>query len=111
MMHDYAKFACIVSASKADVTRYWAVASSPQQAIVAAQLILGHEWIVALAYPRLKPPYLERLKLHADEIRELLKATPSRTPRMSLASADLRCSMACPAKVLAIELEGMTLRE
>ena len=24
MMHNYAKFACIVSASKADLIRYWA---------------------------------------------------------------------------------------
>ena len=45
-----------------------------------------------------------------SQVKCWLKATPSRTPRMSLASADLRCSMACPAKVLAIELEGMTLR-
>jgi hypothetical protein len=71
MMHTYAKSACIVSASKADLTRYWAVASSPQQAIVAAQLILGHEWTVTLANPRLKPSCLERLKLRTDEMREL----------------------------------------
>ena len=44
---------------------------SPKQAIVAAQLILGPEWTVILASPSLKPSCLERLKLHADEIREL----------------------------------------
>jgi hypothetical protein len=71
MIRHYASFACIVSASKADLTRYWAIASPPKQAIVAAQLILGPEWTVILANPSLKPSYLERLRLHADEIREL----------------------------------------
>ena len=71
MKQDYARFACIVSASKADRTRHWAIASPPKQAIVAAQLILGPEWTVMLANSSIKPSYLERLKLHADEIREL----------------------------------------
>jgi hypothetical protein len=71
MIQHYARFACIVSASKADLTRYWAIASPPKQAIVAAQLILGHEWTVTLANPRLKPSCLERLKLRTDEMREL----------------------------------------
>jgi hypothetical protein len=71
MIQTYARFACIVSATKADRTRYWAIASSPKQAIIAAQLILGREWTVVLANPSLKPSYLERLKLRKDEIREL----------------------------------------
>lgn len=70
-MRKYAKFACIVSGSKANVTRYLAIASPPKQAVVAAQLFLGREWSVILANPSLKPSYLERLKLHADEMREL----------------------------------------
>jgi hypothetical protein len=71
MMQKYAKFACVVSGSKADLIRYLAIASSPKQAIVAAQLILGREWTVILASPSLKPSYLERLKLRTVEIREL----------------------------------------
>jgi hypothetical protein len=71
MMHKYAKFVCVVSGSKANLTRYLAIASPPKQAIIAAQLILGREWTVVLANPSLKPSYLERLKLRKDEIREL----------------------------------------
>jgi hypothetical protein len=71
MRQSYAAFACIASGSKADLTRYWAIASPPKQALVAAQLMLGLEWTVILANPRLKPSCLERLKLRADEIREV----------------------------------------
>ena len=47
------------------------MASPPQQAIFAVQLMLGREWTVALARPRLKPSCLERLQLRPDEMREL----------------------------------------
>jgi hypothetical protein len=71
MTPKYAKFACIVSGSKANVTRYLAIASPPKQAMVAAQLFLGREWTVTLATPSLKPTWLERLKLRTDEMREV----------------------------------------
>jgi hypothetical protein len=71
MIQTYARFACIVSATKGDLTCYWAIASPPKQAIVAVQLILGPEWTVILANSSIKPSCLERLKLHADAIREL----------------------------------------
>jgi len=47
------------------------MASPAQQAVFAVQLMLGREWTVALAEPRLKPSCLERLKLRPDEMREL----------------------------------------
>jgi hypothetical protein len=71
MTQKYAGFACIVSGSKANVTRYLAIASRPKEAMIAAQLFLGREWTIALANPSLKPSCLERLKLRADEMREL----------------------------------------
>ena len=66
-----ASLACIVSASKADLIQYWVMASPPQQAVFAAQLMLEREWIVAVVNPHLKPSCLERLKLRPDEMREL----------------------------------------
>jgi hypothetical protein len=66
-----ASFACIVSASKADLIQYWVMASPPPQAVFAVQLMLGREWTVAVANPRLEPSCLERLKLRPDEMREL----------------------------------------
>jgi len=71
MNDKFARFACIVSASKANVTEYWVMASPPQQAVVAVQLMLGRDWTVALARPRLKPSCLERLKLQPDEMCKL----------------------------------------
>jgi len=71
MIDKLARFACIVSASKADLIQYWVVASPPQQAVLAVQLKLGREWTVALANPRLKLSCLKRLKLRPDEMREL----------------------------------------
>jgi hypothetical protein len=70
-MQKYAKFACIVSGSDANLTRYWAIASPPKHAMFAARLFLGREWILTLAKPSLKRSCLERLKLYEDEIREL----------------------------------------
>jgi hypothetical protein len=71
MSDKLASFACIVSASKADLIQYWAMASPPQQAVFAVQLMLGREWTVAVANPRLKPSCLERLKLLPHEMREV----------------------------------------
>ena len=55
----------------ASLTEYWAVASPPEQAIFAVQLLRGREWTVTLAKPRLKRSCLERLRLRPDETREL----------------------------------------
>jgi hypothetical protein len=41
MNNKLASFACIVSASKADLIQYWVMASPPQQAVSAVQLMLG----------------------------------------------------------------------
>ena len=71
MNDKFARFACIVSASKADLIQHWVMASPPQQVVVAVQLMLGREWTVALANLRLKPLCLERLKLRRDEMRQL----------------------------------------
>jgi hypothetical protein len=66
-----ASFACVISASKDDLTEYWGVASEPQQALFAVQLKMGPEWSVTLATPRLKLSCLERLQLRPDEMRRL----------------------------------------
>jgi hypothetical protein len=70
MNDNLASFACIVSASKADLVQYWVMASPPQQAVFAVQLTMGREWSVALAKPRLKQSYVS-LKLRPDEMRKL----------------------------------------
>jgi hypothetical protein len=72
MNNKLASFACIVSASNADLIQYWVMASLPQQAVSAVQLMLGREWTAAVANPRLKQSCLERLKLRPDEMRELV---------------------------------------
>ena len=73
MIQHYARFACIVSASKADLTQLLGDLRVPpnRPSSQAAALILGHEWTVTPMNPRLKPSYLERLKLRPDEMREL----------------------------------------
>lgn len=71
MNEKLASFACVVSASNAELTQYWAVASPPRQALFAVQLVLGREWTVTLARPRLKASCLKHLKLQPDEMREL----------------------------------------
>jgi hypothetical protein len=47
------------------------MASPPQQALAAVQLMLGREGTAVLANPRLKALFLERLKLLPDEMRQL----------------------------------------
>jgi hypothetical protein len=71
MNEKFVRSACVVSASKDNLTQYWVMASPPQQAVVAVQLMLGREWTVALANPSLKPSYLKRLRLRPDEMRKL----------------------------------------
>jgi hypothetical protein len=71
MGKEYTGAVYVVAASKEGKTEHWVAATSPKEAVLAVQLILGPTWKVALTNRLLTPSQRAELNLRLDDVRRL----------------------------------------